>query len=225
MPDERARTLINLAADGVATPEELEELERLTRDSRETEQELEQMRELVRQLDQVELPPVPSIKSDVMSRVTFVRRRSSTRRRIYFGAAWAAAAAIAIFVLIPGGDHGDRFDETQARGQMTASTGASWRQVAAVSSGSLGMTIRRNGDWVDVTIENPGNAVGALRFDTSRLDLVATEPSATISDGEVIWTAAEKATVRMRKKQAATGSAAFALRAQNGELNTTVELD
>ncbi len=173
-PDnERFIELVNLAADGQATPLQKAELEALLQLSDDARALDASTRELVSRLDRVETvdPPIelrPNVMRRVRSATPHVARPGFTRRR-RFALAWAAAAALVLMVLLV-----DRPRRTDDHGAVMAPATA-WPVVASLKAGEHALVIRQKGNLyrLEPAISGPYPAVTTLSWDPEAAVLVA----------------------------------------------------
>lgn len=166
--DEEIVELVNVVLDGEATPEEENELNDLLRVSEQAREINEGIRGVVAELQAVAaVQPPEALKRDVMD----ATRRTATvisfdparsRRRVLFGLAWAAAAAIILAVLLvdPSPFASRRGTATDARATMAPAGAANWPIVARIDSHQPGsdatLVVRRSGDLYLVEPQVPG---------------------------------------------------------------------
>ena len=111
--DDRIVELINTVVDGEATAEEQALLQTVISSSPEAQQQFESTRRIAERLDSAErVAPPPGIRQTIMASVIQRPARGRGRvaspgsarakRRVWFGAAWAAAAALVVGVVAIG---------------------------------------------------------------------------------------------------------------------------
>lgn len=173
-PDnERFIELVNLAADGQATPQQKAELQALLELSDDARAFDASTRELVSRLDRFETvdPPIelrPNVMRRVRTATAHTARPGFTRRR-RFALAWAAAAALVLAVLLV--DRPRRLDDHGA----TMAPAAAWPAVASLKAGDHTLVIRQKGNLyrLEPAISGPYPVVATLSWDTEAAVLVA----------------------------------------------------
>ncbi|MBK5258899.1 MAG: hypothetical protein JJE51_04845 [Thermoanaerobaculia bacterium] len=212
---ERLIELVNLAADGQATPPQQDELQALVDQSAEARQLEASTRELVARLDHVEsVDPPAELRPNVMRRVrsgTAVRHIHTLTRRRRFALAWAAAAALVLLVLLV--DRPRRLDDHGA----TMAPAAEWPAVASLKSGKHTLVIRQKGNLyrLEPAISGSYPVVTTLIWDPKAAVLVAIsagpEASSSVHKAEFTLHGAEdRASVTIRR----LGGAPFEIRVE-----------
>jgi hypothetical protein len=174
LDEDRLAELVNLTADGQATPHQQEELQLMLDRSPDARQVETATRRIVARLDSIEpVNPPPELRPSVMDRVRDfgdkrVQHPSSSRRRT-FTFAWAAAAALVIVVFLayrPG-----RIED-EAGAVMAPAAG--WPVVATLQSEGDSVVIRRQGDVyaVEPRISGPYPVTVSLSWDPTLAAMV-----------------------------------------------------
>jgi hypothetical protein len=205
LDEERLAELVNLTADGQATPRQHEELQIMLDRSPDAREVDNATRRIVARLNSIEAVPPPSdLRPMVMDRVrgsgeTTAPHPAFSRRR-KFAFVWAAAAALVLVVLLayrPGS-----VDE-EAGAVMAPSA---WPIVATLQSEEDSVVIRRQGDVyaVEPRISGPYPVTVSLSWDPTLATLVSLSsgPEASSSPQQVeltVRSAEERASVMVRR--------------------------
>jgi len=206
LDEERLAELVNLTADGQATPRQQEELQVMLERSPDAREVDNATRRIVARLESIEAVNPPSeLRPSVMDRVRGSGEKTAPHpgfsRRRKFTFAWAAAAALVLVVLLayrPG-----RIDD--GAGAVMAPT-AGWPVVATLQSEGDSVVIRRQGDVyaVEPRISGPYPVTVSLSWDPTLAALVALSsgPEASSSSQQVeitLRSAEERASVMVRR--------------------------
>lgn len=218
---EQSIELIHLVIDGEATPRQHAELQEILARSAEARQFYESMRELAQSLDSVPPAAAPGLKSDVLA-VLRTRRPAATvpfpaarfRRRVVLGAAWAAAAVLAIVLavdrLILTGGKLDRVVPAQAAASLPPRDVNAWPLLTRVESEGGALTIRRSGDRYALQFLPEPEETLTISWDDEKLDFLSES-----SDGIVV----------LQRREGAAGSAAVSVLLEDKPiLQTSIDL-
>jgi anti-sigma factor RsiW len=203
MPDtEELTELMQLVADGEATPQEEARLRAILASSPAAAAELETLKALVSQLNNVPLVNPPGVRPAVMSQISAsmwgrASARPRHRRKRLFAALYAAAAIVIVLFAV----HRNVAPRTSSATMTRIEE--EWPIVARASAANARLTVRGSGDEfiVDVNSKLPYS----LDWDATRLDRIES--------------------TRFRRRAGATGRAVIRLRLpDNTDLNASVDL-
>jgi hypothetical protein len=205
LDEDRLAELVNLTADGQATPREQEELQVMLDRSPDAREIDTATRRIVARLDSVEpVNPPSDLRPSIMEQVRGSRENAShpafsRRRKFTFG--WAAAAAV-VFVLLLA-YRPDRIDDEAGAVMAPA---AAWPVVATLQSEGDSVVIRRQGDAyaIEPRISGPYPVTVSLSWDPALAALVdlsaGQEASSSPQQAEfTIRSAEERASVTVRR--------------------------
>ena len=152
--------LMQVAADGAATPEQRIELQRILATDPEARAKFESLQSLVRKLDSVPMADPPGITNFWNPPAVAWQPRRPSRRWFAIGYAAAAALIIAIAIqhaMVPG----------QATSASMAPIEEQWRVAGRAVAPTASVTVRTNGDEFVVEIRTSLKA--SMQYDPSKL--------------------------------------------------------
>ena len=188
--------LMQLAADGAATPEQRIELQRFLASNPEARAKFESLQSLVNKLDSVPMADAPAITNFWTPSVSAWQPRRASRR--WFAVAYAAAAVLIVAI----GVHHAMVPGHATSASMTAID--EWRVAGRAVAPNASVIVRTNGDEFVVEIRTSLGV--SMQYDRSKL--------------------VETGRGRYRRAPGATGSTVIRFRlSDHRELKVPVDLD